>query len=55
MSSSQRLALVALFSIAVAFLSAAPLAAQTLTNAFGGLTESSNEPIDIESETSTRM
>jgi lipopolysaccharide export system protein LptA len=50
MSSSQRLALVALFSIAVAFLSAAPLAAQTLTNAFGGLTESSNEPIDIESD-----
>jgi lipopolysaccharide export system protein LptA len=39
-----------LFSIAVAFLSAAPLAAQTLTNAFGGLTESSNEPIDIESD-----
>ena len=50
MSSSQRLALVALFSIAVAFLFAAPLAAQTLTNAFGGLTESSNEPIDIESD-----
>ena len=29
---------------------AAPLAAQTLTNTFGGLSESSNEPIDIESD-----
>ncbi len=28
----------------------APLAAQTLTNAFGGLTESSKDPIDIESD-----
>ena len=27
-----------------------PLAAQTLTNAFGGLTESSKDPIDIESD-----
>jgi lipopolysaccharide export system protein LptA len=50
MSRSQRLGLVVLFSIAVAFQFAAPLAAQTLTNAFGGLTESSNEPIDIESD-----
>ncbi len=50
MSRSQRLGLVALFSIAVAFQFAAPLAAQTLTNTFGGLTESSNEPIDIESD-----
>ena len=50
MSRSHRLALVALFSIAVVFQFGAPLAAQTLTNAFGGLTESSNEPIDIESD-----
>ena len=50
MSRSHRHALVALFSIAVVFQFGAPLAAQTLTNAFGGLTESSNEPIDIESD-----
>ncbi len=37
-------------SLALALLFAAPLAAQTLTNAFGGLTESSKEPIDIESD-----
>jgi lipopolysaccharide export system protein LptA len=50
MSSAQRLPIIALVSMAIAFLFAAPLAAQTLTNAFGGLTESSNEPIDIESD-----
>lgn len=31
-------------------LCASPLAAQSLTNAFGGLTESSKDPIDIESD-----
>ncbi len=35
-------------SVAAALSCASPLAAQTLTNAFGGLSESSNEPIDIE-------
>jgi len=35
---------------AVALLLAAPLAAQSLTNSFGGLTESSKDPIDIESD-----
>ena len=49
MNSTARLPIV-LVSIIVALLCAAPLAAQTLTNAFGGLTESSNEPIDIESD-----
>jgi lipopolysaccharide export system protein LptA len=50
MTSTARLPIIALISIIVALLCAAPLAAQTLTNAFGGLTESSNEPIDIESD-----
>lgn len=50
MSSVRRLPIIALLSVAVAFAFGAPLAAQTLTNAFGGLTESSNEPIDIESD-----
>jgi lipopolysaccharide export system protein LptA len=50
MSNSPRLPIIVLVSTAVALLCAAPLAAQTLTNAFGGLTESSNEPIDIESD-----
>ena len=49
MSSTGRLPIIALVSI-LALLCAAPLTAQTLTNAFGGLTESSNEPIDIESD-----
>ena len=35
---------------AAALLLAAPLAAQSLTNSFGGLTESSKDPIDIESD-----
>ena len=50
MSSTRRLPIIALLSVAVALAYAAPLAAQTLTNAFGGLTENSNEPIDIESD-----
>jgi len=37
-------------AIALALLLAAPLAAQTLTNSFGGLTENSKDPIDIESD-----
>lgn len=36
--------------LAVALTLSPPLAAQTLTNSFGGLSESSNEPIDIESD-----
>jgi lipopolysaccharide export system protein LptA len=35
---------------AVVLLFAAPLGAQTLTNSFGGLSQSSNDPIDIESD-----
>jgi len=35
---------------AVALAFAPPLAAQTISNTFGGLSESSNEPIDIESD-----
>ena len=50
MTNTARLPIVVLVSIIVALLCAAPLAAQSLTNAFGGLTESSNEPIDIESD-----
>jgi lipopolysaccharide export system protein LptA len=50
MSSARRLPIIALVSMAIGSVFAAPLAAQTLTNAFGGLTESSNEPIDIESD-----
>jgi lipopolysaccharide export system protein LptA len=37
-------------ALALVLLLAAPLAAQTLTNSFGGLTESSKDPIDIESD-----
>lgn len=37
-------------ALAFPLLLAAPLAAQTLTNSFGGLTESSKDPIDIESD-----
>ena len=57
MSSSRRLTIVALIgafaaplAVALTLLLAAPLAAQTLTNSFGGLTESSKDPIDIESD-----
>jgi lipopolysaccharide export system protein LptA len=57
MSSSRLLTIVALsgafaapLAVALALLLAAPLAAQTLTNSFGGLTESSKDPIDIESD-----
>jgi lipopolysaccharide export system protein LptA len=54
MSHSARLLLNATFFLAIslagAWSCASPLAAQTLTNAFGGLSESSNEPIDIESD-----
>jgi lipopolysaccharide export system protein LptA len=42
--------LAALIALAIALTLPAPLAAQTLTNSFGGLSESSNEPIDIESD-----
>jgi lipopolysaccharide export system protein LptA len=41
--------LFAALAIAVVIACAAPLAAQTLTNAFGGLSENSDQPIDIES------
>ncbi|MBC8013918.1 MAG: LPS ABC transporter substrate-binding protein LptA [Methyloceanibacter sp.] len=37
-------------AVAIALLLAAPLAAQTLTDSFGGLTESSKDPINIESD-----
>ena len=40
----------AALALALVLLLAAPLAAQTLTNSFGGLTESSKDPIDIESD-----
>lgn len=57
MSSSRRLMIAALIgafaapaAVALALVLAAPLAAQTLTNSFGGLTESSKDPIDIESD-----
>lgn len=43
-------ALAAPAAVALALLHAPPLAAQTLTNSFGGLTESSKDPIDIESD-----
>jgi lipopolysaccharide export system protein LptA len=57
MSSSRRLPLITVVralattaSVALVFLFAQPLAAQTLTNAFGGLTQGSKDPIDIESD-----
>jgi len=57
MSSSRRLTIAALIgafaaplAVALTLLLAAPLVAQTLTNSFGGLTESSKDPIDIESD-----
>ena len=37
-------------ALAVALLLATPLEAQTLTNSFGGLSQSSKDPIDIESD-----
>ena len=37
-------------AVVIALLLAGPLAAQTLGNGFGGLTESSKDPIDIESD-----
>ncbi|MFZ2018966.1 MAG: LptA/OstA family protein [Methyloceanibacter sp.] len=40
----------ALAAIVMAVLLTTPLEAQTLTNSFGGLSQSSNEPIDIESD-----
>jgi lipopolysaccharide export system protein LptA len=43
-----RALLASLGALALAF--APPLAAQTLTNTFGGLSESSDQPIDIESD-----
>jgi lipopolysaccharide export system protein LptA len=57
MSRSRRLTIASLIgacaapmAVALALLLAAPLAAQTLTDSFGGLTESSKDPIDIESD-----
>jgi len=50
MNNARRLPIIALFAIGLGVLCATPLAAQTLTNAFGGLSENSNEPIDIESD-----
>ena len=43
-------ALARLAAIVLALGLAAPLAAQTLSNTFGGLSESSKDPIDIESD-----
>ena len=40
-------------AILLALVSAAPLCAQTVNNAFGGLSKSSNDPIDIESDVLT--
>jgi lipopolysaccharide export system protein LptA len=42
--------LAACTTLAIALVLPASLAAQTLSNSFGGLSESSNEPIDIESD-----
>jgi len=56
MSPRQAIHLVpAAFGVAVmlALVSASPLDAQTMTNSFGGLSKSSNEPIDIESDVLT--
>ena len=39
-----------LVALALGFLLAAPVFAQTLTNSFGGLSKSSKDPIDIESD-----
>jgi len=49
MSGTLRLGILAL-TAALALAAAAPLAAQTMSNTFGGLSESSDEPIDIESD-----
>ena len=38
----------ALAALVAVLLLATPLKAQTLTNSFGGLSQSSNQPIDIE-------
>lgn len=48
--SSPRLPWLLVASLLIALLLSAPLAAQTVTNSFGGLSESSDEPIDIESD-----
>jgi lipopolysaccharide export system protein LptA len=45
-----RQVLASLGALALAFVCAKSLPAQTLTNTFGGLSESSDEPIDIESD-----
>jgi lipopolysaccharide export system protein LptA len=50
MTRATRLTFLALAATLAGWLFTAPLAAQTLTNAFGGLSENSNEPIDIESD-----
>jgi lipopolysaccharide export system protein LptA len=39
-----------LVTVVLALLVAAPVSAQTLTNSFGGLSKSSKDPIDIESD-----
>jgi lipopolysaccharide export system protein LptA len=49
MSSKLHLGILTL-TVALVLASAPPLAAQTVTNTFGGLSENSNEPIDIESD-----
>src|SRR5215471_7097575 len=41
---------VGLVTLALGLLLAAPVFAQTLTNSFGGLSKSSKDPIDIESD-----
>jgi lipopolysaccharide export system protein LptA len=41
---------IAVFCCAGALVPSLPVAAQTLNNSFGGLSESSNDPIDIESD-----
>jgi lipopolysaccharide export system protein LptA len=42
--------LAAIGALALAFACMTPLAAQTMSNTFGGLSQSSDEPIDIESD-----
>ena len=49
MSSKLHLGILTLTAVLV-LASATPLAAQTMTNTFGGLSQNSNEPIDIESD-----
>src|SRR5262249_27852850 len=48
--SSSLVPLLGLVTLALGLLLAAPVFAQTLTNSFGGLSKSSKDPIDIESD-----